>query len=102
MLQRNNVDIASVPPIIVNISCIAGVLSILPHHGCFCPEQALQYRLREDIQQCGGDLSKFDQLKDMRGLEYELDRIANRAARDKQVVVYVNMWKLHRSAEPVM
>ena len=27
----------------------------------------------------------FDQLRDARGLEYELDRVANRAARDKQV-----------------
>ena len=37
------------------------------------------------MRSCGGDLSAFDALKDARGLEYELDRLANRAARDKQV-----------------
>lgn len=37
------------------------------------------------MRSCGGDLGRFDALKDMRGLEYELDRVANRAARDKQV-----------------
>lgn len=48
--------------------------------------QALQYRLREDLKAGGGDpaAAAFDQLRDARGLEYELDRVANRAARDKQ------------------
>jgi len=49
--------------------------------------QALQYRLRVDLKASGGDpaAQAFDQLRDARGLEYELDRVANRAARDKQV-----------------
>ncbi|MBX9448666.1 MAG: hypothetical protein KL787_02625 [Taibaiella sp.] len=47
--------------------------------------QALQYRLKEDIRQAGGDTmaTVFDQLRDVRSLEYELDRVANRAAREK-------------------
>ncbi len=61
-----------------------GVLQAM--RSIFCGTvQALQFRLREDLRQCGGDLGKFEQLKDMRGLEYELDRVSNRAARDKQV-----------------
>jgi len=47
--------------------------------------QALQFRLKEDIRQAGGDnmATVFDQLRDVRSLEYELDRVANRATRDK-------------------
>ena len=41
--------------------------------------------MREDLKASGGDLASFDQLKEAQGLEYELDRVANRAARDKQV-----------------
>lgn len=51
--------------------------------------QALQFRLREDLKAAGGDLAAFDGLRDARGLEYELDRVANRAARDKQVGAWV-------------
>ena len=54
-----------------------------PTHGPLL--QALQFRLREDVKAAGGDLAAFDQLKDARALEYELDRVANRATRDKQV-----------------
>lgn len=55
-----------------------------PAPGAFYPQQALQFRLREDLRSSGGDLSAFDQLKEARGLEYELDRLQNRASRDKQ------------------
>lgn len=49
------------------------------------PEQALQFRLREDFKAGGADAAAFERLEEARGLEYELDRVANRAARDKQV-----------------
>jgi len=45
--------------------------------------QALQFRLREDLRLAGGDLAAFDQLKDVRALEYEMDRAANKASREK-------------------
>ena len=48
--------------------------------------QALQFRLREDVQAAGGDPGRFDALRDSRALEYELDRLANRASRDKAVL----------------
>jgi hypothetical protein len=45
--------------------------------------QALQFRLREDVKSSGGDVGSFDQLRDVRALEYEMDRLANRASREK-------------------
>lgn len=59
----------------------------LPASAAFLPLQALQFRLREDLRASGGNLAAFDQLKETRGLEYELDRLQNRAGRDKQVGV---------------
>ena len=40
--------------------------------------QAMQYRLREDIKQAGGSLDKFERLRDVRSLEYEMDRAKNK------------------------
>lgn len=48
--------------------------------------QALQFRLREDLAKAGGDVSFFDKLKDVRSLEYELDRALNKAAKEKAVL----------------
>ncbi|KFM22412.1 Centromere-associated protein E [Auxenochlorella protothecoides] len=45
--------------------------------------QALQYRLREDVKACGGDLARLEDLRERRSLEYELDRTQNRASREK-------------------
>jgi chromosome segregation ATPase len=44
--------------------------------------QALQYRLQMDIKECGGSLEAFKNLRDVRSLEYELDRTANRAEKE--------------------
>ncbi len=65
---------------------------VLPSHSQ--PPQALQYRLREDLKAGGGDpaAAAFDQLRDTRGLEYELDRVANRAARDKQARPWAHVY----------
>ena len=43
--------------------------------------QALLYRLRED----SASPAAFDKLRDVRGLEYELDFVTNRAQRESQV-----------------
>lgn len=45
--------------------------------------QALQYRLREDVKACGGDLDRLEDLRERRSLEYELDRTQNQASREK-------------------
>lgn len=44
--------------------------------------QALQYRLQEDVQQSGGSMELFTKLKDIRTLEYEMDRAANKAEKE--------------------
>lgn len=46
--------------------------------------QALQFRLRQDLEQSNGDLSAFDRLVNARALEYELDRALNRASKEKE------------------
>ena len=47
--------------------------------------QAMLFRMREDLAAQGRDPALFDQLQEVRGLEYELDFQANRAARDVAV-----------------
>lgn len=44
--------------------------------------QALQYRLQQDFKQSSGSLEMFANLRDIRSLEYELDRTANRAEKE--------------------
>eukprot|EP00890_Picochlorum_soloecismus_P005045 jgi/Picsp_1/5541/NSC_02900-R1_protein len=44
--------------------------------------QALQYRLQEDVRQSGGSMDLFTKLKDIRTLEYEMDRAANKAEKE--------------------
>jgi centromeric protein E len=44
--------------------------------------QALQYRLQMDVKESGGSVEAFKNLRDVRSLEYELDRTANRAERE--------------------
>jgi chromosome segregation ATPase len=44
--------------------------------------QALQYRLQQDIKISGGSLETFKNLRDVRALEYELDRTVNRAEKE--------------------
>lgn len=44
--------------------------------------QALQYRLQEDVRQSGGSMEVFTKLKDIRTLEYEMDRAANKAEKE--------------------
>ena len=48
--------------------------------------QALLYRLRHDLKSCGGDLAALDDIQERRSLEYELDRLRNRASREKAVL----------------
>ncbi|KAK9836595.1 hypothetical protein WJX74_004004 [Apatococcus lobatus] len=48
--------------------------------------QALLYCLREDVKASGGNLEAFQNLHDVRKLEYELDFVTNRAARDTQAL----------------
>lgn len=45
---------------------------------------AMQFRLREDVAAAGRDPAAFDRLRDVRGLEYELDFVTNRAQRTEQ------------------
>jgi hypothetical protein len=45
---------------------------------------AMQFRLREDVAAAGRDAGAFDRLRDVRGLEYELDFVTNRAQRTEQ------------------
>jgi hypothetical protein len=40
--------------------------------------QAMLFRLRKDLQEAGGDMGAFDNLKDVRQLEYEVDFLANK------------------------
>ncbi len=44
----------------------------------------MQFRLREDVAAAGRDAGAFDRLRDVRGLEYELDFVTNRAQRTEQ------------------
>ena len=48
--------------------------------------QALLYRLRHDLKSCGGDLAALDDIQERRSLEYELDRLRNRASREKALL----------------
>ncbi|KDD71684.1 hypothetical protein H632_c4569p0, partial [Helicosporidium sp. ATCC 50920] len=48
--------------------------------------QALQFRLREDVRESGGDLAAFDALKKLRETEYELDRAGAAAAREAKAL----------------
>ena len=45
---------------------------------------AMQFRLREDVAAASRDPAAFDRLRDVRGLEYELDFVTNRAQRTEQ------------------
>lgn len=44
--------------------------------------QALQYRLQQDFKQSLGSVDMFSNLREVRSLEYELDRTANRAEKE--------------------
>ena len=48
--------------------------------------QALQYRLQQDVQKAGGSMEAFKNLRDVRSLEYELDRTANKAEKEIQAL----------------
>lgn len=41
--------------------------------------QALVFRLRNDIAEAGGNIAAFDQLKEVRTLEYEVDFYTNKS-----------------------
>lgn len=40
--------------------------------------QGLLHRLRKDIGDAGGDMSKFDKLRDVRSLEYDVVQLSNK------------------------